>query len=235
MNIREATIGLLERRLVKAATVLAVRVWEPATLVEVDLHMPGCDMHKWQEAQHMKCRVAPMVYRDYTPTEWDAETQTCSLFIDTGHDGPGSRWARGLVAGDRVEYLGVGSSHQQPVDNKRLVFLGDESAIGHILALQQLAGTGMQKEVQGAVTMKESRHRDEFNRYFRRMGLCAVERTGKGDFGKLEEWVDRLEGVEPGNTRFYLAGNVPGVVKLRKMLRTKGFSNKDVKAEGFWD
>lgn len=226
-NFKEATLGLLERKLVKTATVLAVRVWEPATFVEVDLHMPGCDMRKWQQAQHMKCRVAPLVYRDYSPSDWDAETQTCTLFIDVAHEGPGSRWAKGLSAGDVVEYLGVGSSRQQPAEDKKLIFLGDETAIGHFFALQQLAGDGAKSSILGAVTMRERRHREEFNHYFQRMGLMGVE--------GLEEWVEKLEGVEPGSAVFYLAGHVPMVVKLRKMIRAKGFSGRAVRAEGFWD
>src|SRR5438045_1888995 len=101
----QATADLLERRWLKIAKVLAIRAWDPATFLEIDLHLPDCDMSKWQEAQHMKCKVGPLAYRDYTPSGWDAETRTCTLFIDAGHEGQGSRWVKKLKTGDTVYYL----------------------------------------------------------------------------------------------------------------------------------
>lgn len=234
MNKFTQAVGLLERRLVKTARVLAVRAWEPATFVEVDLHMPDCDMGRWQETKHMKCRVAPLVYRDYTPSGWDEETHTCTLFIDTSHDGPGARWAKGLTMGDAVEYLGVASSHQQPEVDKRLIFLGDESAIGHFLAMQQLASASGRVAIKGAISIADRHHREEFEKYFSAMGFSAVEKDGEGGAEALEAWMSGLEGGQPGETVFYLAGHIPSVVRLRKVLRSRGFAGRQIRAEGFW-
>jgi len=256
-KLTRATIGLLERRLVKTATVLAVRVWDPATFREIDLHMPGCDMRNWQQAQHMKCRVAPLVYRDYTPSGWDAETQTCTLFIDTAHEGPGSCWAKGLSVGDAISYLGISSAHQQPVPGKRMIFLGDETAIGHFLSLQQLAGLhglggapgparlaglagslGLARRhpaISGAIVLSDRHHLDEFARYFPQSGLEALHKGGSGYYAALEEWVSRLEPGDPSDTVFYLAGYGPAVAGLRKILREKGYGGSQVKAQGFWN
>jgi len=229
----QSAIGLLERSLIKTATVIAIRDWEPSTFREVDLHMPGCDMHKWQEAQHMKCRVAPYVYRDYTPSGWDAETQTCTLFIDTAHEGPGSHWAKGLSVGDAISYLGVSSAHQQPVPDKRMVFLGDETAIGHFFSLRQLAGRD--PDISGAVVLSEEHHQEEFKRYFPQVGLEALYKGSSGYFETLKDWVSRLDFGDPSGTVFYLVGNIPAVTRLRKLLKEKGFGGRQVKTQGFWN
>src|SRR3954469_13769294 len=92
-------------QLLKTGRVLAVRSWLPATMIEIDLHLPSIDMQQWQEVPYIKFRVGTLSYRDYTPTEWDAATGTCTLFINTAHSGPGSLWARNLRRNDSVQYI----------------------------------------------------------------------------------------------------------------------------------
>jgi len=231
--VAQKTIAFLENKMAKTATVLATRAWNNATFIAVDLHLPNCDMSKWQQSQHIKCKVKDLTYRDYSPACWDVETRTCTLFIDAAHEGPGSRWARSLASGHVISYLGVASSHQQPVPNKRMVFLGDESAMGHFFSLQQLADDpGM---VSGAIAMSEKGLQDEFARYFPQSGLAALHKTHWADYSALARWIDDQPFAEPANTIFYLAGYVPGVVGLRKILKQKGYTGNQVKVQGFWD
>jgi len=231
-KLTHATVGLLERRWLKTATVLAIRTWEPATFLEIDLHLPDCDMSKWQQSQHMKCKVGPLAYRDYTPSGWDAETRTCTLLIDAGHEGPGSRWVKGLKTGDTVSYLGISSSHHQPAPGKRMVFLGDETAIGHFLSLQQLAGK--EARIDGAITLAHRHHQDEFARYFSGLGLQTLSKGSAGNYAALEEWVSGLGPADGNDAVFYLAGYIPAVVRLRKLLKGKGYSSRQVRCQGFW-
>jgi NADPH-dependent ferric siderophore reductase len=216
----------------KIATVLAVRAWEPGSIREIDLHMPDCDMSGWSSAQHIKCKVGTLVYRDYTPLGWDAGTSTCTLLIHSGHEGIGSRWARGLQVGDTVSYVRIGSSRQHP-SGRSLVFLGDESAIGHFLALRQLAPAGT--EISGAVLLGEAHHREEFEAYYPGWGLKALEKNEVLDYCELDRWVENFALREHPDAVFYLAGYIPSVVRLRKLLRRKGVARGRVMAEGFWD
>lgn len=228
-KLTHATVGLLERRWLKNATVLAVRTWEPATILEIDLHMPDQDMSKWQRTQHMKCKVGSMAYRDYSPTGWDAETRTCTLLIDAGHEGHGSRWVRGLKVGDPVQYMGVASSHHEPTPGKRMVLLGDETAIGHFLSLQQLAG--QEARIDGAITLTHKNHRDEFSRYFAGLRLQPLDKDGSA----LEDWVTAFDMRDEEGIVFYLAGHIPAVTKLRKLLKAKGYNGSQIKCQGFWN
>lgn len=232
-TITQKAMGLLERGLVKTAAVLAVRVWEPATLIEIDLHVPGCDMGRWRQTQHIKCRVAPFVYRDYTPFGWDAGTHTCTLLIDAAHDGPGSCWAKSLEEGDTMAYLGVSSAHHEPAPGRRMVLLGDETSISHFLALRQLAG--VDAVIDGAIIISDANHRYAFAHYFPDTGLKVLPGSAKGDYSTLKDWIANFPDDDPSGTVFYLAGNIPGIVGLRKLLRRKGYGSSQVKAQGFWE
>lgn len=215
-------LSFLERTFTKTGTVVGTRAWQPATFFEIDLHLPDIDMSGWKDAQHIKCKVGPFTYRDYTPAYWDTDTHTCTLYIDAMHDGAGSRWAKGLQQGDVFCYVGLGSSHQQPEKNMRHVFLGDKTAIGHFAALQQLAGKTA--EITGAVMVKEDSHREAFTAYFPRLAMQPV--------ADVTKWVDNNQ--QHNNAVFYLAGNNQLVISLRKQLRSIGYNSKQIKAQGFW-
>ena len=216
----------------KQAIVLAVRTWEPGTVMEVDLRLPDCDMSHWDRALHLQCRVGRMVYRDYTPSGWDAETRTCSLLIHAAHDGPGSRWARQLKVGEMITYRGVESSHQIPVPGREMVFLGDETAISHFLALRQLAGSDAR--ITGAVALSEPHHREEFDAYFPGWEVKAVQKDSAVDYGALGRWVEGMAVSEHADSVFYLAGHHPAVSGLRRLLRQKGYGRDQVRVQGFW-
>ncbi|MDR3714507.1 MAG: SIP domain-containing protein [Puia sp.] len=232
MNVLKQSAEALENRLLKTGRVLATRSWSPAGFVEVDLHLPGCDMSGWTETKHIKCRVAPFTYRDYTPAGWDAETQTCTLYIETGHDGPGSHWARRLKRGDCISYLGVANSHQRAESDRQLVFLGDETAIGHFFALSGLAGPGA--PITGALSILHQDHQQQFAEYFPRLHLQLLKKREAQDYESLLRWVN--DTIPSGqNAVFLLAGYGSAVSQMRRLLRQKGYGNDRVRAEGFWN
>jgi NADPH-dependent ferric siderophore reductase len=233
MNIlTQRAIAFAETTFFRTATVLAVRAWEPGSILEIDLNMPECDMSKWNSAQHIKCKVGVLSYRDYTPSGWDAETHTCTLLIHVAHDGAGSRWARSLRPGDTLSYRKPESSHHHPVTS-RMCFLGDETTIGHFLALQQLAQP--ETRISGAILLTEPHHEQEFHDYFQGWAVAPMRKHGDGDYRELGDWVDALDVPDHADTVFYLAGYIPGVADLRRRLRRKGFAGGQVKAQGFWD
>jgi NADPH-dependent ferric siderophore reductase len=231
-KLTQKAIDLAETSFLQRGEVLAVRAWKPGSIREIDLHLPECDMSKWVNAQHIKCKVGVLAYRDYTPSGWDAETHTCTILVHAAHRGAGSSWALGLVPGDTIQYRGPGSSHQEPVPARQLCFLGDETSIGHVLALQQLASPGA--VISGAVLLSEAHHRQEFQEYFGGWSVQPLQKAADGDYRELDHWVDALDPRDHADTVFYLAGYGPGVNGLRKLLRRKGIAGNMVKAQGFW-
>jgi NADPH-dependent ferric siderophore reductase len=220
------TIGLLEKAVLKTGKVIGIRSWSPDTFIEIDLHLPGMDMTRWEEAQHIKCRVAPFTFRDYTPAGWDAPTRTCTLYIDAAHQGPGSRWARNLRVGDPLYYAGISRTPYAPPALSQMVCLGDETGVGHFLALRQLLPRS--SSLSGAVLIGEETHRACFGDFLRLPldPLC-------GGTEALEDWVTRHEDLLKEGV-FYLVGHARKVRDLRKRLRDLGVDAARVKAQGFW-
>lgn len=229
-SLKQKAITLIENKMGKTARVLDVRRWEPEGLVEIDLHLPETNMYKWTTVQHMKCKVAPGQYRDYSPAGWDADTHTCTLYISTLHPGAGSTWAGGLQRGDEVLYLGVGNTSHSPVAGSKLVCLGDETAIGHFWALQQLADACAAK-VCGAIAVSDPAYSWQLQQYLP-MNLQPLVKTDAGGEAVLAEWVEKE--LKTGDAVVYLAGHIPSVVALRRQLKSQGYSQAFVKAQGFW-
>lgn len=229
-QLKKKASTILENRVLKTAIVLEVRKWPGSSIIEVDLHMPTAVMDGWNEVNYMKCKVADLTYRDYTPSGWDAETQTCTLYIDANHKGPGSTWANGLKKGDEIGYISLKSTRQTPVNTSAIICLGDESSIGHLFALQQLA-VPVSRFI-GAVLLDNERDKSLFEEYFR-TPLEAIVREDLYGHHSLTEWLLK-QTYHLENTIFYITGNNTMVTQLRKILRQQGYSSNQIKAQGFW-
>lgn len=223
-GIRHRLSGLLESALAKKGTVLYV-LQHYAGMYELRVHLPDITMGHWQKTQRIKCKVNTGRYRDYTLAVWDETTRSCSLFIDTAHDGPGSEWARSLQAGDMLIYLGIESYGRAPVDVAEQVFLGDPSAIGHFFALMQLTN-GLGK-ISGSIIVKNEQHREAFEASFPSLSISTAESI-------LE--IEATPGLimDQPERQFYLAGNSAMVHLLRKLLKQQGVSAQKIHAQGFW-
>ena len=223
-TIKRKLSGLLESALAKKGTVLYV-LQHYAGMYEVRVHLPEAKMDNWNKPQHMKCKVATGRYRDYTPAVWDDTTKSCSLFIDTAHEGPGAQWARSLRSGDPFIYLGIDSAGKAPVDSPEQVFIGDPSAIGHFFALMQLTN-GLGK-ISGSIIVKHEQHREAFEASFPSLSISTVCSTKEiaGNTTMIRADPDK---------QFYLAGNSMMVHELRKLLKQQGIAVHRIHAQGFW-
>ncbi len=230
-KIKSTAAKLFEGRMLQVGTVLEVRQWEPCTIIEIDLHLPTTDMTAWVEnIPYIKFKVADLTYRDYTPSGWDAETCTCTIFVDAAHNGPGSLWARNLQKGNTISYLKVGETRHCPIGTSSIIGLGDESSLGHLLALQQTVIPG--GRFTGAIVMGNEEHRNLFGQYFK-SPLKAIARHDTYGYHSLNEWlVNQQYSLE--NTMFYLAGNNVMVDQLRKLLKKQGYTSGQIRAQGFW-
>ena len=229
MGIKDKTIELIERQLTKKASVLETRTWQGGTFYEVDLHLPEADLGSINGVAHLKCRVAPLTFRDYTIAQWDEETKTCTLFVDAAHDGVGSAWVKLLNQHDEINYLKI-EKHRYPLKEKgRYLFLGDQSTVGHFLALRQLIGKNA--VVNGSLVIPDPAHRNELAAYYPNFGLEPVALEGTPS-ATLKGWLSGRPWLS--YDFIFLAGNAGMVVEIRHYLRNCGVSGGTIKAQGFW-
>lgn len=224
LNPFKKAAQLLSNRLLHTGSVLDVRHWAGACMTEVDLHLPETDMHQWQDVPYIIFRVGPFAYRDYTPFGWDADISTCSLLVDTGHQGPGSDWAKQLQPQDKVQYLKVDSTRQSPHPTGLVVGLGDSSSLAHLLALRRL--TLPQSRFDGAVILNNPAQAELLQDYF------SVQFANIHNVQHFAAWLVGQPYCQQ-HSRYYITGANHLVSDLRKELRTKGFGH--IKIKGFWE
>jgi len=221
---------LIEDRFLQTGTILEVRPWEASSMIEIDLHLPSADIAGWTAVPYIKIKVADLTYRDYTPSRWDAETSTCSLFIDARHNGPGSSWAKTLRKGDSISYLKIRSTEHSPSATSAIIALGDESSLGHLLALEQM--TMPSGRFSAAILMDNEQQRKLLPEYFP-LNIQAMPRKDQHGHHTLMNWlIDKYLTID--NTLFYVAGNNTFVDKLRKALQQYGCEKKQLFVQGFW-
>jgi len=226
--LKKAMSGLLDKML-HPASVIRVDRWEPASVVEAELHMPSLNLEKWKTIHRVKCRVGELEYRDYTPAAWNPAKGTFKLFLEAGHDGAGSRWAQQLKAGDEV-LLGAVHAAQIPSKEGRVLCLVDLSALGHALSLKQLtdqsrfpleAGIFLHDDYQVPEALQKQHPEFEF----------LYQPNGQ-PVAVLESWIKSKNLADYES--ICIAGNTPMVSQLRKKLKADPKVEARIFAQGFW-
>ena len=228
-NVLKKAVSELFDKLLTPAQVVSIRAWQPATLYEVDVHLPTTPLEKWSTIQRLKCKVAEFEYRDYTPATWNADKKVCTLYIEAGHDGAGSRWVQRLKKGDKIP-LGVAHAAQVPAKEGRILGLGDGSALGHFLGLKQL--TDRKRFPMDVVILLPEiyqlppsliENNPEFEFIFNPRG---------NSLETLEQWAASKDLL--AYTSIDLAGHIPLVKGLRKKLKARPDVQVKIQTHGFW-
>ncbi len=228
-NVLKKAVGGLFDKMLTSGKVISVNKWNPETMVEVDVHLPTLNMEKWKTIHRVKCRVADLEYRDYTPTAWNAEKRTFKLYLEAGHDGAGSRWAQQLKAGNEI-LLGAVHSAQIPSKEGKVLCLVDLSALGHALTLKQLTDPAkfpletcvfLHEQYQIPKSLRLENPEFEF-----------LYQENEQSAAVLEKWImsKKLANYES----ICIAGNTPMVSQLRKKLKAIPEVGARILAQGFW-
>jgi NADPH-dependent ferric siderophore reductase len=227
--IKKAVFNLIEKAIIDEGEVVEVTPWEPVGMVELVLDLPHVDMAKWKYIPRIKCKVGEFEYRDYSPTTWDVARKRCTVLVETGHVGLGSTWAQQLRVGDVIEFAPA-STVALPSAEGKVLGLGDGSALGHFMALKQLISP-------------ERYPLDVFVYLNEVYTLPASLLDAHGGFNFMmkqhgdaaELLLQSVRGRDlSGYSSVYIAGYIPMVQKVRKVLKAvPGFRAK-VYASGFW-
>ena len=226
--LKKAVSGLLEK-MFTPAQVIGIRVWQPATMYEIDVHLPTVSMDKWDTIKRLKCKVDDLAYRDYTPALWNAEKKVCKMYIEAGHNGAGSRWVQQLKVGDEILF-GDAHAAQLPAKEGPVLCLADGSALGHFLGLKQLTDRN-KYPMDVAVFLHDNyqipasllEHNPEFE---------FIVKPDGNSLDTLMQWCMSKDLSK--YTSIYIAGYIPMVTGLRKKMKAIPEVHARIFSYGFW-
>lgn len=226
--IKKALSGLIETMLDKGH-VVAVRTWQPGTMVEVDLHLPDIDLSQWLNVKRLKIKVAALEYRDYTPATWNAAKRICTMYIEAEHDGAGSTWAKSLKKGDEVLF-GPAYAGSTPTETGKILCLGDGSALGHFLAIKQLTNRKLYPFSAVVFLANEYELPAKFVRDNPELD-CITKKHGNA-LDELSQWVQQRDLSQ--YTTIYMYGQASLVKGMKNLLRDKDEVQARIYSAAFW-
>lgn len=230
MSLKQKAIRALEKQLTKKALILDIRSWHNNTFFEIDLHVPEADFNKPNTVQHLKCRVAPLTFNDYTVSGWDAETKTCTLMIDAGHTGSGAKWVKELSKPGEISYLKTEQHRYPDMTVGKWFLLGDQSAVGNFLALNQLANNN--QKISGAVIIPDIEQGRQLNYFYPQLQLQPLPLHGSYTESMIP-WLEQQPVIIYDG--ICIAGNTKMVIEVRQYLKKRGVAANKIKAQGFWE
>jgi NADPH-dependent ferric siderophore reductase len=139
-------------------------------------------------------------------------------------------WAKNLVAANDFHYSKIEAENHFPIVGKHLVFLGDQTGIGHFCSLQQLAIKNTQ--ISYFITFNDLQTAEAFSENCWWLPLQAVSNYDD-IYKQTEYWVIKHQTVKE-NFVLYVVGSAELIVTLRKLLRTYRFADSHIKSKGFW-
>ena len=219
----------MEKALIDKGTVLEITKWEPPSMYQLVLGLPETDMSKWTTIPRIKCKVADFEYRDYSPAMWDIKKRICSVFVETGHEGPGSRWAKSLHVGDPV-FFGAAHAASLPGQTGKVLCLGDGSSLGHFLALKQLTDR-VKHPLDVLLHLNDAYHLDS-RLTSDNPDFTFLTPSGTDAFEALSGLLQQK--TLSDYSSIYIAGHIPLVQQLRKRLKNNPAVRARIYGHGFW-
>lgn len=127
----------LRRWMMRPARVAAVQTLSPRFRL-IDLEGEALTGVAWLPGHKVQVAVGSgLSSRTYTPMSWDADSGRTRLLAFLHGDGPGSRWAAGLLQGESCQFLGPRGSFDLSGADAPVVLFGDETSFGLGAALQR--------------------------------------------------------------------------------------------------
>jgi ferredoxin-NADP reductase len=215
-------------------------------ILEADLRMLEPTEFDFDAGQWVSISFGPKSVRAYTVASPPSSGRTViTLCADVTPGGLGSRWFRGLKAGDPVEFQGpTGGFVFNRADPRRPLFVAEEIGIVPVRSiLWDLFQTGFGRPATLIYWARDPSwlaYGGEFLGFTRRypaFTYVPIVREGegawRGEKGEIPELVDQTVSVIAGLVA-YVSGSGEVIKKVREVLTAKGLDRKSVKWEKFW-
>jgi NADPH-dependent ferric siderophore reductase len=172
-------------------------------------------------------RVSDTEFRHYNPSAYDVKKGTGEMLIYLHGNGPGSDWAEKLVVGDSIALMGPANKISLDTTRRKVVFLGDETAVGTFLFMQQGLEAGQQYA--GAVeTASELVHIPRLVG----LNLPGIARQQTAGAALLSWLKENLE--QHKDALFYLLGHSGTNKLLRNYLKEQDIPGHSIVTTKYW-
>jgi NADPH-dependent ferric siderophore reductase len=183
----------------------------------------------WAPGQKIQVALGTgLAARTYTPVSWDVTRGTTQLLAFSHGEGPGSRWAAGLSAGDGCQFFGPRRSLDFTDRPGPWVLFGDETSFAVALACRMALGSGFRcvfevSDIAEARTVLDA------------VGLGDATLIGRlaGD-DHLAAAVDALSHAGGATAYFALTGRAPAIQRVTQALKDRGVAASRRKAKAYW-
>jgi ferredoxin-NADP reductase len=211
------------------ARVSAVRTLVPDVL-EADLDMVDPPALAFDAGQWISIPFGPKQVRAYSIASSPRSPARLTLAADVAPGGLGSRWFRGLAAGDEVRFKGPLGGFVRPVDEARTpLFVAEEIGIVPIRALIGELPAGQAATLIYAAPAARRPYDAELGERARRDARFAYHPVS----GDIAAAVERLAPADGGLVA-YVAGGEAAIKRVREVLMARGLERKAIKWERFW-
>ena len=183
----------------------------------------------WTPGQVVEIRVSERDFRHYTPISYHRKEGELEILFHLNKKGPGSAWVERLTHGQTVFLLGPGESFSFHPNAAWSLFLGDETALGLLLALQH--NYSGRTPLQGIIAV-DAAEQEEITTLFPRITILG--RTDTSSEKALAFWLNHHP-LSQGSGIVYLVGHAQSIQQLRFLLQTSfHLEKKQIKTKPYW-
>lgn len=219
----------LLRWLMRPARVAAVETLSPHFRL-VDLEGEALRNVAWTPGQKVQVAMGSgLTARTYTPMSWNADSGGTRLLTFAHGEGPGSRWASGLRAGDTCQFFGPRRSLDLSGFASPIVLFGDETSFGLAAALRESHQGARALHVFEVSNVAESR------RVLEALGLAQatlIERIA--DDAHLAAAEAEVLRLAAHGTHYVLTGKASSIQRVSRALKAAGVVSSRLKTRAYW-
>lgn len=212
----------------RPARVTAVETLSPHFRL-VDLEGEALKDVAWAVGQKVQMAMGSgLTARTYTPMSWDADHGATRILTFSHGEGPGSRWASALRAGDTCQFFGPRRSLDlSGLEKTPVVLFGDETSFG--------LGAALGDSPLDATYVFEASNLAEARPVLESIGLggaTMIERIADETHLAGAE-IDLVRRAESG-AHFILTGKASSIQHMSRALKAAGVGSARVKAKAYW-
>ncbi|MGQ3026818.1 MAG: siderophore-interacting protein [Ferrovibrionaceae bacterium] len=220
--------GLITRKLLqllmRPARVAGIETPSPRFRI-VELQGEALRDVGWMPGQKVQIAIGSgLTSRTYTPMSWDEAAGSTRLLAFLHGDGPGSRWAAGLRAGDGCHLFGPRRSLDLTAPGAPLVLFGDETSFGLAASLRR-----------DATLLFEAGDTGEAHAILAGIGIGHAMVLGRtvGDAHLLTMEAEIARHAATG-AHFALTGKASSIQRLIRCLRSAGVGSSRISSKAYW-